>query len=64
VISFRSSGGNLDVDGSDILLQPRDLRGAGMGTIEGCRASSQASATWALVAFLRAAMSDSKSTRA
>src|SRR6266540_3415690 len=36
----------------------------GIGTIEGCWASSQASAIWALVASLRAAMADSRSTRA
>jgi hypothetical protein len=58
------TGGELDVGGADVLLQPSGPAGAGDGTIQGFWASSQASAICAGVAPLRRARVPRKSTSA
>ena len=48
--------GQLDAGGGDVLLEMRDLRRPGIGSITGERLSSQASASWDAVAWCSAAM--------
>ena len=57
-------GRELDRSRPDVLVQALQLPGAGIGTIHGFWASSQASAICAGVAFFRSAMVRSRSTRA
>ena len=57
-------GGQLDIDRAGVLLQAMGLVVPGMGTIHERWTSSQASATCAAVAPLRAAITDSRSTSA
>src|SRR6266536_3293905 len=63
-ISVRSPGGELDVGGAYVLLQPLEPAGAGDRDDPGLAASSQASAICADVAALRRAIVPRRATSA